>query len=314
MTINPKILIDDLHPGMDNGVESWYAEPHKTVKIGGKVFKGTFRSFKCNSMTSRSKRICSECSSITKLLSFQKRLQLRISKERSVSIRTDFLNKTELLDKSRRQSKQVESLRYNLFLEKSKTARLKIRTRTLKEKLDYFAKSGRIGSITHKLVTAVNDGKLKDKDILLDMLESIAKNLHAKGPQGHRFNSSTQQFYEMLLILGGLRLPQLVSQNLDGPGINTVYHWRKQHSLNLKSTPCQENMEQFVSLYKGLMQKNNIGTKVPVLTAEDETAIKQMVSYSQETDELLGFCALKVDDNGKHACMSSFEIVLGDEE
>ena len=52
-------------------------------------------------------------------------------------------------------------------------------------------------------------------------------------------------------------------------------------------------------------------SSVPVLAAEDETAIIGHVTYHQNTDELFGFCGV----NGQqHACLDHFAVVVGDGE
>ena len=57
---------------------------------------------------------------------------------------------------------------------------------------------------------------------------------------------------------------------------------------------------------------SNIQVKnVPVLAAEDETAIVSHVSYSEATDELLGFCGV---DGADHKCLDKFTIVVGNGE
>lgn len=53
----------------------------------------------------------------------------------------------------------------------------------------------------------------------------------------------------------------------------------------------------------------NLGIKhVPVLAAEDETAILGQISYGESSDELLGFCGVGGAD---HKCLDSFTVVVG---
>ena len=206
----------------------------------------------------------------------------------------------ELLKKACQQSKRIDELSDHLFLRKSTAVRLKIRRELLKEKLSKYASTGDMKAVAHKLVVAANDGKLKKKQVLSDMLQTVAHNLHRQ-PKGRRYNKSVQEFYEVLLILGGPRLARFVAENLDGPGINTMYHWRQMNSLKLKTHVCESNMLQFIELYKNCKQKHGINHRVPVLTAEDETAIKAVVSYAQESD-------------GTHNCLLDKRIEIGDNE
>lgn len=64
-------------------------------------------------------------------------------------------------------------------------------------------------------------------------------------------------------------------------------------------------------VYKEAMKKAELKSCVPVLTAEDKTAIKAEISYNQETDELLGFCG-RNDDH--HQCLSPINVVLEDDK
>ena len=57
---------------------------------------------------------------------------------------------------------------------------------------------------------------------------------------------------------------------------------------------------------------DNIKVKnLPVMAAEDKTAIISQVSYSEATDELLGFCGISGPD---HKCIDKFTIVVGNGE
>lgn len=56
---------------------------------------------------------------------------------------------------------------------------------------------------------------------------------------------------------------------------------------------------------------SNIQVKnVPVLAAEDETAAISHVSYSEATDEVLGFCGV----DGADQCLDKFTVVVGNGE
>ena len=56
-------------------------------------------------------------------------------------------------------------------------------------------------------------------------------------------------------------------------------------------------------------QFKNKASLVPVLAAEDETAVISKVTYSQEKDELLGFCGIK---GANHQCLDQFTVRVGD--
>ena len=92
---------------------------------------------------------------------------------------------------------------------------------------------------------------------MFDLLHTVSNNLHREA-KGKRYSKSIRDFYEALLILGGPKLATSVATNIGGPGINTIYHWRKQKCLQLSPLPCVENFKQIVEMYKGIMQKLNI--------------------------------------------------------
>lgn len=72
----------------------------------------------------------------------------------------------------------------------------------------------------------------------------------------------------------------------------------------------QSNFKILGTLYKDAM--SNVQVKnVPVLASEDETAAISQVSYSEATDELLGFCGV---DGADHKSLDKFTVVVGNGE
>ena len=149
--------------------------------------------------------------------------------------------------------------------------------------------------------------------MLLDTLETIAENLHVKSIRGNRYKAPIREFYEVILILGGPRLASFVSCNLNGPSIDSIYNWRSREIPSLDCMPTDENMKKLAQIYVKLMEKHGIA-KIPVLTAEDETAIKKVVSYDNKEDKLVSFCGMKTGNDGKHQCLKEISIVLGNDE
>ena len=72
-------------------------------------------------------------------------------------------------------------------------------------------------------------------------------------------------------------------------------------------------MKKLAQIYVKLMEKHGI-SKIPVLTAEDETAIKKVVSCDNKEDKLVGFCGMKTGNDGNHQCLKEISIVLGNDE
>ena len=195
-----------------------------------------------------------------------------------------------MAEKVTQQKEKLDSLESKLFFEASKNLRLKMRLRNLKEKLEEYAKRGSMKAICHNLEKASEQGLFKDRTVLMDFLTTISKNLHVK-KQGKRYKASTKLFFEVVLIWGGPRLATFVATNLFGPEIHSLYRWRNRDCTTLEGGINRGDMSKIALIYSESIAKQfkNSGSLVPVLAAEDETAIISKVMYSQKKDELLGF-------------------------
>ena len=126
-------------------------------------------------------------------------------------------------------------------------------------------------------------------------------------------SKAVKDFYGSLLIMGGSKLCNFVAINLEGPSMNAVYKWRKLKLIKFNPGLEMENFKQMSILMRDVLAKYKI-PKVPWLAAEDETLVERIVTYHQETDELVGFCGLKSDDPKQHKCFFDVKIVLGDDD
>ena len=310
--LDPALLLDDIKPGVDGGATTWYALKDFQPDAP-EARKGTFKHFRCLGVTIKDSKICPRCDSIPNLPSFKKRLLLRNERIRdgvrnTHSIRFGYLSMGEQLEALRDKCNIIKQKESENFFLKSKQLRLKIRTRSLKEKIKEFATRGDFKTMAYKLAKAGQEGKLTDRIVLADTLQTVASNLHVK-EKGKRFRASVQQFYESILILGGPRLASFVSYNLHGPDIHTVYTWRQKRSRIIDADASPSTFQQLTQVYAEAKKKANINFLVPVMTAEDETAVKAEVAYHQETDELLGFCG----ENKDHHCLQPAKVIIGDD-
>ena len=322
ITVDPKVLINDTKPGEDNSKISWYPEPHyrfvRICKESSKEMTGTFRSsecLRCADVGTFKNDMCSVCEGVPKLPSFKKRFLLRSErigsdgKRNNSKIRNDFLSTFEMQQKLKEQKEKLDDKESQLFFLKSKNLRLRMRKRSLDEKLAEFARRGSMKAICHNLDKAAQNGYLKDRNTLVGVLQTVARNFHVE-KNGRRYQSSFKLFLEVLLLWGGPRVATFVAINLCGPEIHSIYRWRNQHLVNLDGGFDENNFKVLGKLYKEAM--NNLGVKhVPVLAAEDETAILGQISYSERTDELLGFCGVTGAD---HKCLDYFTVVVGNGE
>ena len=170
------MLINDAKTGEDNGKISWYPEPHysfiRIFKESSKEITGTFRSAQClhcaDSGTFKND-MCSACEGVPKLPSFKKRVLLRSEKagpdgkRDNTTIRNDFLSPAEMKEKLKVQKEKLDDKDSKPFFLKSKNLRLRMRKRTLDEKLAEFARCGSMKAICHNLEKAADNGYLKEK-------------------------------------------------------------------------------------------------------------------------------------------------------
>ena len=315
--------MNDLKPGEDNKRKSWSAELNYFLTVqneeGDPVEKqGTFRSFKCiraGNADCMPNNICIECRKIPQLSSFRNRLLKRAEKvddkgKRDVKcIRNTHLNAEEMRGKIEMLKNTLEEKDSKLFLLNRENLRLKLRRRTLQEKLNEHAKRGSIRGICHQLEKAAEHGALDDQGVLMDMLEATARNFHPKGKTGKRYKASLKQFLEVILYWGGPRLATFVSINLLGPEIHSVYCWRNQAKIDPVYGLSETNFQNLRKIYEQAMKNVGCGNVV-VMATEDETAIIKKVEYHQNDDALLGFCGLEGDE---HQCLDNFVVTpIGD--
>lgn len=259
--------------------------------------------------------MCAFCAELPHLNSFRCRLIVRSKKSnesgmRNTScVRNDYLTEQEKIQKLSNQQKKLDSNESTIFLLSRENLRLKLRTRTLRDKLSEYAKRGSMKSVCSQLEKAAHLGMLEDKTVLKDLLESTAANFH-KHANGKRYKASLREFYEVIMYWGGPRLASFIGINLFGPEIHSVYRWRNKKGVQLEFGMAKRNFEVLAKVYKEAMQSIGL-CKIPVEAAEDETAIVQEVSYLQERDVLTGFCGAVGAD---HMCSDDFNIKIGEGE
>ena len=324
VTLPCKILISDTHCGIDNGEKSWFSEPHheyKHVSSDGLVknYVGTYRSPRClkagYGTTISLNGMCDLCHKIPHLKSLRERLIRRSNAnaeegERDLSgIRNVYLNETEKVAKLRAQQEKLDSHESQIFLLTRENLRMKLRARTLRQKLAEYAKQGSVKSICAQLDKAAQLGLLEDEIVLKELLQSTAANFHKKA-NGKRYKASVQEFYEVIMCWGGPRLASFIAINLFGPEIHSLYRWRKKKKIELELGLQEKNFAVLASVYSEAMKKI-AASEVPVECSEDETAIIQEVTYHQENDILLGFCGTNGDN---HVCSDRFCVEVGEGE
>ena len=295
-------LLEDNVEGRNDFKVTWYCDRYyKTSST-----TGTFRSIDCAKIGHFSNDICCHCEGIPKLQSFRKRALLRQKKtavggERNTQfINNKYLNSAEANQKLQKQKEQIERIESQLFFVTKQQLHLKLRRRTLQEKVAEFASRGSLKGVCQQLIKADMEGRLSYQDLLVQMLQTVANNFNKK-KQGQRYKSSVQQFCKVLLLWGGPRLAQFVAMNLAGPEIHSVFRWRKSGARYMQKGLSKENFVNVSCLY------GNVSEKVPVLLSEDETAIVGSVQYVAERDVLTGFCG---EAGPFHQCQDLCEVAV----
>lgn len=66
--------------------------------------------------------------------------------------------------------------------------------------------------------------------------------------------------------------------NICGPEVHSIYKWHNQHKIELEGGIQAGNVRKFSDIYIEAMKKLDLSA-IPVLAAEDETAIIALVMY-----------------------------------
>lgn len=260
----PRLLLDDLKPGVDPEL---HVIVHQPDEAGYVEIKGTLRSADClqsGDSGAFKDEMCAACTNILKLKSFKKRLLWRST--------ISLLKKWSKNWMTRSKSLTWRTLKSFLS---AKNISLRIRARTIREKLAEFARRGSMKAVCYNLQKAPANGLLEDRNILKGLLEMVSKNFHVE-KNDKRYQAPFKLFLEVLLFWGGPRIANFVTINLGGPEIHSIYRWHNQHrteldgesrKLTLSSWGCFTSHSRSVSrsvrpLYFGLLIScNHIGLK-----------------------------------------------------
>ena len=189
--IDASILLGDIQEGKDNNVVSWYVDKHS--KFGS--IQGTFRSPDCLCVGHFDSNMCQKCAAIPKLPSFRKRALLRQATladngQRDITrINNKYLTTSEMLQKLSQQKEAIDEGNKHMFFMSRNHLKVKLRKRTLNEKLAEFASRGNLKAVCHQIMKADGEGKLDSKDVLVQTLQTVCRNLHVK-KQGRRYQVS----------------------------------------------------------------------------------------------------------------------------
>ena len=297
--------------GTDNELETWYVDANYRFKFNETQCTGTFRHTECLRAAPADHLIdnmCVHCRKIPKLPSFRKRLLRRKEERDSAKIRDEYLTHPERAEKLKNLRKESRDKDSQIFLLQQEKRRLQNRRQNLIFRLQRYSERGSMSTVCHQLNRAADEGKLKDENVLREVLTTCANNM-LKKKQGKRYTKSVKEFYEVLMYWGGPRIASFVALNLHGPEVHSLYRWRKNESLHLSEGIAEANFVKIVDIYKNIMSSLGL-SKVPVQISEDETAIIRKITYDQANDTLVGFCGSSVDNQ----CEENFLVRVGEGE
>ena len=163
----------------------------------------------------------------------------------------------------------------------------------------------------------------------LALVTTILNNL-TQGSRGRKTQEETQHLLQVIRVMGGAKVYNVLSANLGLPVERTVRKWS---SISRRGTPfvygvCANNFIQVGNMYKRWKKRKGIELLVPVKLAEDETSINPALQWDYATDTLVGSCGamcsgacttvpqcVKQGCPDRHACAwqaNDITIVVGD--
>ena len=79
-----------------------------------------------------------------------------------------------MIEKAQQKKNENKNLTDKLFFARSTVKQLRLRRKTLKEKLAQFSAEGNIKAIAAKLIQAEKEGKLENENVLVDLLDTVS--------------------------------------------------------------------------------------------------------------------------------------------
>ena len=294
----------------------WY--PDKNFNNG--EIQGTFRHADCVFATYKGilkNGTCQFCAEIPSCRSFKGRLERRFRSDFSSSSdnSTPYQDRTkpELIGALRAARSNMDELKKENFLLKCDLQRLEKKSGLWKNELKEICSKGSFTDIATKVTRTITKGAVKGKEGVMSILKTICKNIPKKS-QGHRYRNVDgdvfAQMMEVTLILGGPKVCAFVSDNLNGPHIDTIKRWHSKLSIRYDFSDLRNNVKILAEIYAMHKEKLGIKGKVPYLKIEDETAIEPRPEYDQRLNIVWGYCGLKEN----HECQDFYAIEVGNKE
>ena len=314
-----KDLLNDMHVG-----GNWIVEPKTKGTIQSKTgdvvhVHGCFRHVSCKKISLTGEPFtdltCSKCVRIPQEVDFRLRvireeasLDKRGTRSTGQGRRFGYLQYLELVGTSCKRCLEVRILRTQVWANKAKVARLKVRRPTLKEATRETAMDGDVLKFCQNIIAAHRGGAFGGRPALWDYLRDAVSNLNRK-KQGFRYSTNTRCFAQAVKLYGGRRLTDLFALNLLGPSLSTVKRASKK-GMQFQAGFHLEIFEAIGEIYQQAIIAHNLEGPIPIILAEDETKVKSRISWDSRNDRLSGFCGLATE----HTCCPGFYVVVGNNE
>jgi hypothetical protein len=129
--------------------------------------------------------------------------------------------------------------------------------------------------------------------VLWDFLRDVANNLNRK-KQGHRFSKNTKSFCQAMKVYGGRCMCDLFSLNFGAPSFSSVKRDNKRGVRFI----AREHAAIFLyvaDIYVEAKAIHGINGSIPVILAEDETKVKDRITWESHNDVWLNFVGQRRD-------------------
>jgi hypothetical protein len=107
-------------------------------------------------------------------------------------------------------------------------------------------------------------------------------------------------------IFGGRRMCDLFALNYAGPNFSTIKR-QNQKGIHFMLGEHASIFKAVAEIYKAAKEVHGEGGVVPVILAENETKVKQRISWEPKYDTLAGFCGPK----SNHSYIPDYKPVVG---
>jgi hypothetical protein len=299
---------------------NWVPEPHTkgTFMHNDKlhVVSGCFRHKVYKRFSSSGEPFigftCSECCNISQVSDFRMRVvceDVNLEKwgKRSIGLgrRLGYLSNAKLAAHSHSLGKRLNHEKLKVWYHKKKVAQLQITQPNLKDISHEWLNRKDVMWFCQNIVAAHWTGASGGKPALWDFFRDVAQNLNMK-KAGHWYSKNTKLFAQAMKIFGGRRMCDLFTLNYASPNFRTIKR-QNQKGVHFKPGEHASIFKAVAEIYKTVMEVHGVGGIVLVILAEDETKVKQRISWEPKYDTLAGFCGPKSD----HSCISDYKPVVG---